>query len=93
MKGEPLPKGSPLSSESKKRVVLYSDNRYISERNFALNKLALSPEKQFSEPKSVQRRRRKIEVAEMTARHLSDLGFPGIFEGYLYDALTRKSFK
>lgn len=93
MKGEPLPKGSPLSSESKKIVVFYSDNRYIGERNFALNKLALSPEKQFTEPRSVQKRRRQIQGAEITARHLSQLGFPAIFQSYLYDALTRKSFK
>jgi len=93
MKGEPQSQGSPQSSESKRSIRFYSDNRYIGERNFALNKLALSPERQFNEPKSVQRRRRRIEVAEVTAKYLSELGFPGIFESYLFDALTRKNLK
>jgi len=93
MKGEPLTKGSPTSSDSKKSIRLYSDNRLIGEQDFALNKLALSPEKQFNEPKTVQRRRRQIETAELTARHLSDLGIPGIFDSYLFDALTRKALK
>jgi len=93
MKGEPLTKGSPQSSESKKSILLYSDNRLIGEQDFALNKLALSPERQFNEPKSVQLRRRQINTAEVTAKYLSDLGFPGIFESYLFDALTRKNLK
>jgi len=93
MKGEPLAKGSPTSSDSKKSIRLYSDNRLIGEQDFALNKLALSPEKQFNEPKTVQRRRRQIETARVTAKHLSDLGFPGIFESYLFDAIIRKALK
>jgi hypothetical protein len=93
MKGEPQSQGSPHTSESSKSIRFYSDNRYIGERSFALNKLALSPERQFIEPKSVQRRRRQIEIAEVTARHLSHLGFPAIFESNLFDALTRKGVK
>jgi len=93
MKGEPLEKGSPRSSESKKSILLYSDNRLIGEQDFALNKLALSPERQFNEPRSVQLRRRQINTAEMTAKYLSHLGFPGIFESYLFDALVRKNLK
>jgi len=93
MKGEPLTKGSPRSSDNTKSIRLYSDNRLIGEQDFALNKLALSPERQFNEPKSVQLRRRQINTAEVTAKYLSDLGFPGIFESYLFDALTRKNLK
>jgi hypothetical protein len=90
MKSEPQKRGSQFSNESNRTLLFYSDNSRITERNLLLNTLALLPERNALEPKRVSKRRRQIEIAKMTAEHLSAQGFPPIFSSAIYDGLIRR---
>ena len=90
MKNEPQKRGSQFSNESNRTLLFYSDNSRITERNLLLNTLALLPERNALEPKRVSKRRRQIEIAKMTAEHLSAQGFPPIFSSAIYDGLIRR---
>lgn len=90
MKNEPQNRGSQFLNESNRTLLFYSDNSRISERNLLLNTLALLPERNALEPKGVSKRRRQIEIAKITAEHLSAQGFPAIFSSPIYDGLVRR---
>lgn len=90
MKNEPQNRGSQFLNESNRTLLFYSDNSRISERNLLLNTLALLPERNALEPKRVSKRRRQIEIAKITAEHLSAQGFPPIFSSAIYDGLVRR---
>jgi hypothetical protein len=90
MKNEPQNRGSQFSNESNRTLLFYSDNSRIAEHNLILNTLALLPERNASEPKRVSKRRRQIEIAKITAEHLSAQGFPPIFSSAIYDGLIRR---
>ncbi len=90
MKNEPQNRGSQFSNESNRTLLFYSDNSRITEHNLVLNTLALLPERNALEPKRVSKRRRQIEIAKITAEHLSAQGFPPIFSSAIYDGLTRR---
>lgn len=90
MKNEPQNRGSQFSNESNRTLLFYSDNSRITEHNLVLNTLALLPERNALEPKRVSKRRRQIEIAKITAEHLSAQGFPPIFSSAIYDGLIRR---